>query len=69
LVADPFSIDQHFIQHPSELFENSLDDLVVDIDNELILEGIKLLWLIFHAEMTFWSSPPPMRWPGDSPYL
>ncbi|KIM49038.1 hypothetical protein M413DRAFT_438203 [Hebeloma cylindrosporum] len=39
LIADPFPIDQHFIQHPSELFESSLDDLVLDIDNELILEA------------------------------
>ncbi|KAF8964071.1 DEAD/H helicase [Flammula alnicola] len=39
LVADPFPIDQHFVNYPSELFENSLDDLVIDVDNELILEA------------------------------
>ena len=41
MVAEPFPIDQYFIQHPSELFENYLDDLIVDVDNELILEGTK----------------------------
>jgi DEAD/DEAH box helicase domain-containing protein len=43
MVAEPSPIDQYFIQHPSELFENSVDDSIVDMDNELILEGMKPL--------------------------
>ena len=39
LVADPFPVDQHYVQNPDDLFENSLDDLIIDIDNEVILEG------------------------------
>ncbi|PPQ78161.1 hypothetical protein CVT25_015494 [Psilocybe cyanescens] len=39
MVADPFPIDQHFVNRPSDLFENSLNDLIIDTDNELILEG------------------------------
>lgn len=39
MIADPFPIDQHFVQNPSDLFDNSLDDLILDVDNELVLEG------------------------------
>jgi len=39
MVADGFPIDQHFVNHPEELFGTSLDDLILDIDNEMILEG------------------------------
>jgi ATP-dependent helicase YprA (DUF1998 family) len=54
MVADPFPIDQHFVQNPSELFENSLDDLILDVDNDLILEGCSLLlfrYAISHAHL------------------
>ncbi|KAF9567647.1 DEAD/H helicase [Agrocybe pediades] len=39
LVSEAFPIDQHFVKHPDELFETSLDDLIIDIDNEMILEA------------------------------
>ncbi|CAA7267965.1 unnamed protein product [Cyclocybe aegerita] len=39
MVADPFPVDQHYIENPSELFDASIDDLIVDTDNELILEA------------------------------
>jgi len=39
LIGDPFPVDQHYVQNPDDLFENSLDDLIIDIDNEVILEG------------------------------
>jgi len=39
MVADPFPIDQHYVQNPDELFEHTLDDLIIDTDNEVILEG------------------------------
>ncbi|KAF8906023.1 DEAD/H helicase [Gymnopilus junonius] len=39
MVVDPFPIDQHFVNNPSDLLENSLDDLVIDLDNEMVLEA------------------------------
>uniref|UniRef100_A0A8H7Y073 P-loop containing nucleoside triphosphate hydrolase protein n=2 Tax=Psilocybe cubensis TaxID=181762 RepID=A0A8H7Y073_PSICU len=39
MVADPFPIDQHFVNQPLGLFEDSLDDLIIDMENELILEA------------------------------
>ncbi|KAJ3517789.1 hypothetical protein NLJ89_g269 [Agrocybe chaxingu] len=39
MVADPFPIDQYYVENPSELFDDSIDDLIVDTDNELILEA------------------------------
>ena len=39
MVAEPFPIDQHYVQHPYDLFENPLDDLSHDVENELVLEG------------------------------
>ncbi|KDR81414.1 hypothetical protein GALMADRAFT_89308 [Galerina marginata CBS 339.88] len=39
MIADPFPVDQHFVSNPSELFEDSLEDLIIDMDNEIILEA------------------------------
>lgn len=39
MVADPFPIDQHFVKNPSDLYENVLDDLVLDLENDVIEEG------------------------------
>lgn len=39
LVADPFSVDQYYVNHPEELFGQTLEDLVIDIENPVILEG------------------------------
>lgn len=40
MLADPFPIDQHYVQNPSDLFENAMDDLILDVENELVLEGL-----------------------------
>jgi hypothetical protein len=39
MVADPFPIDQHFVKNPSDLYENVLDDLILDLENDVIEEG------------------------------
>jgi DEAD/DEAH box helicase domain-containing protein len=44
MVADPFPIDQHYVQNPDDLFEHTLDDLIIDTDNEVILEGKLILF-------------------------
>ncbi|OJT01605.1 ATP-dependent helicase HRQ1 [Trametes pubescens] len=38
-VADSLPVDQHFINHPEELFDRSTDDLMVDLDSKVILEA------------------------------
>ena len=38
-VADALPIDQHFVEHPDELFDRPTNDLVVDLDNKVILEA------------------------------
>lgn len=38
-VADNLPIDQHFVSNPDEVFDAPMPDLVVDLDNEVILEG------------------------------
>lgn len=40
MVADPFPVDQYYVAHPAELFEGSLDDLVINVNNDLVLEGM-----------------------------
>ena len=40
MIADPFPIDQYYVAHPAELFESSLDDLVINMDNDVVLEGM-----------------------------
>jgi len=40
MIADPFPIDQYYVAHPAELFESSLDDLVINVDNDVVLEGM-----------------------------
>ncbi|KXN90485.1 Putative ATP-dependent helicase HRQ1 [Leucoagaricus sp. SymC.cos] len=39
LVADPFPIDQYYVNHPEELFEQAMEDLVLDLDSPVILEA------------------------------
>ncbi|KAF9532377.1 DEAD H helicase [Crepidotus variabilis] len=39
MMADPFPVDQHYVQNPDDLFEHTLDDLILDTDNEVILEA------------------------------
>ncbi|KAH9854069.1 DEAD/H helicase [Lenzites betulinus] len=38
-VADSLPVDQHFVNHPEELFDRTTDDLVVDLDSKVILEA------------------------------
>jgi DEAD/DEAH box helicase domain-containing protein len=40
MIADPFPIDQYYVAHPAELFESSLDDLVINVDNDVVLESM-----------------------------
>ena len=40
MIADPFPVDQYYVAHPAELFESSLDDLVINVDNDVVLEGM-----------------------------
>lgn len=35
-------MDQHYALNPQELFDKSMDDLVVDLESPVILEGILL---------------------------
>ncbi|ODQ51507.1 P-loop containing nucleoside triphosphate hydrolase protein [Saitoella complicata NRRL Y-17804] len=39
LVADPYPIDQHYMQNPDELFEKPNTAAQVDLSNPMILEG------------------------------
>ncbi|KAI9456100.1 hypothetical protein HD554DRAFT_2317614 [Boletus coccyginus] len=39
LVADNLPIDQHYVQHPDDLFTKPMSDLVVDLDSKVILEA------------------------------
>ncbi|CAE6397294.1 unnamed protein product [Rhizoctonia solani] len=39
LVADPRPIDQHYVNHPDELFSNNVGELLIDLDNKVMLES------------------------------
>ncbi|KAG9318135.1 DEAD H helicase [Chiua virens] len=39
LVADNQHIDQHYVQHPNDLFDKPMKDLMVDLDSKVILEA------------------------------
>ena len=41
MIADPFPIDQYYVAHADELFETSLDDLIINVDNDVVLEGME----------------------------
>ncbi|KAG8908600.1 hypothetical protein FRB99_004888 [Tulasnella sp. 403] len=38
-VPDSLPIDQHFTNNPDEIFDKPMADLIVDLENEVILEG------------------------------
>ncbi|KAI0670538.1 DEAD/H helicase [Trametes maxima] len=38
-VADQLPVDQHFVNHPEELFDRTMDDLMLDLDSKVILEA------------------------------
>ncbi|KAF8126549.1 DEAD H helicase [Boletus edulis] len=39
LVADNLPIDQHYVQHPDDLFTKPMSDLMVDLDSKVLLEA------------------------------
>jgi len=59
LIAEPFPIDQYYIQHPTALFDSKLNDLSIDIENEVVREGGSFLSLPT-APLTTGESPPSM---------
>lgn len=63
-VADPFPIDQHYVDNPGELFEQRSDDLVIDLESKVLLEGkrqLKLVWE-FLTKCCTTNSPSTMCW-------
>ncbi|KAF8184950.1 P-loop containing nucleoside triphosphate hydrolase protein [Mycena galopus ATCC 62051] len=38
-VAEGLPVDQYYVQNPQKLFDGQVDDLVVDLDNKILLEG------------------------------
>ena len=39
LLTEPFAVDQYYANHPDELFDKKLDELMVDVDSRVVLEG------------------------------
>jgi DEAD/DEAH box helicase domain-containing protein len=39
LIADPYPVDQHFMNHPDEIFTKPNLEAQVDLENQLVLEG------------------------------
>ncbi|KAJ2916877.1 hypothetical protein MD484_g3585, partial [Candolleomyces efflorescens] len=39
LVAESFAVDQYYANHPEELFDGKLDELMVDVDSKVVLEA------------------------------
>ncbi|KAG6833473.1 hypothetical protein H0H87_006045 [Tephrocybe sp. NHM501043] len=39
LVADSFPVDQHYVEHPHELFDTSNHDLIIDLESRPLLEA------------------------------
>lgn len=68
-VADPFPIDEHYVDNPRELFEQRSDDLVIDLESKMLLEGkrqLKLVWEFLTKCFTT-DSPSTMRWLWNAP--
>ncbi|KAF8831611.1 hypothetical protein HHX47_DHR1000474 [Lentinula edodes] len=38
-IAEGLPIDQYYLNNPNELFDKDTDDLIIDLDNKIILEG------------------------------
>lgn len=38
-MPEPFAVDQYYANHPEELFDAKLDELLVEIDSKVVLEG------------------------------
>ncbi|KAG1749078.1 DEAD H helicase [Suillus paluster] len=39
LIADDLPIDQHYVDYPDELYDQPMDDLIVDVDSKVIIEA------------------------------
>ena len=39
MMSDSLPIDSYYVEHPNELFDKSVDDLLLDLDSKLILEA------------------------------
>ncbi|EJF65709.1 P-loop containing nucleoside triphosphate hydrolase protein [Dichomitus squalens LYAD-421 SS1] len=39
LVADALPVDQHYVNHPEELFDRATDELMIDLESKIILEA------------------------------
>ena len=39
LVAESFAVDQYYANNPDQLFDGKLEELMVDIDSKVVLEG------------------------------
>ncbi|TDL27249.1 DEAD/H helicase [Rickenella mellea] len=39
MVADTLPLDQHYVDNPNELFDKSVEDLVVDLESKVVLEA------------------------------
>lgn len=39
LLTEPFAVDQYYANHPEELFDKRLDELMVDVDSKVVLEA------------------------------
>jgi DEAD/DEAH box helicase domain-containing protein len=54
LVATGYPLDQYYVKNPSELFDGTTDDLVIDLDNKFILEGeFTSFFDFYHVEPNF----------------
>jgi DEAD/DEAH box helicase domain-containing protein len=39
-VADPFPVDQYYVNHSEELFSHTMEDLIIDTESPVVLEGL-----------------------------
>lgn len=43
-IAEGLPIDQYYLNNPNELFDKDTDDLIIDLDNKIILEGMYVVF-------------------------
>ena len=56
LVAESFAVDQYYANHPEELFDGKLDELMVDVDSKVVLEGASMFSVRFLTFLTIYST-------------
>jgi len=39
LIADRFPVDQQYVRNPDELFDSTHDDVIIDLESKVLLEG------------------------------